>query len=316
LSPTTAAFVPVARFNPRISTPPGLQLRHLHTFLTIVEVGTLTAAADRLFKTQGAVSHDLKSLEQIVGVRLMDRHRHRIELTSEGSALLPLAEGLLARARAAEAEMREVRLGRRLVLRVGVLPSLGRRMGSVVHRFRREEGDVSVRVVTAQSERLTDLLVAGRLDLVVSESTIREGVDSTLLAQERFQVALPATDPVSKDQIAAADLAGRDFIGFNRELSTPRIAERFFASTGTYPETAVEATDCWQIMELVGAGIGYGLLPVSVIAGYPNVVGVDTDPYLARELVVQTRRLGPLSISAETFRGLIEADWGTVRLPA
>ena len=70
-------------------------------------------------------------------------------------------------------------------------------------------------------------------------------------------------------------------------------------------------------MELVGAGIGYALLPISVIAGYPNnVVGVDTDPYLARELVVQTRRLGGLSSGAREFRELIEADWGATNLPA
>jgi DNA-binding transcriptional LysR family regulator len=289
--------------------PPGLQMRHLHTFVTIVEAGTLTAAADRLFKTQGAVSHDLKALEEIAGVRLLDRDGQRIALTLAGAALLPQAQGILARAEAAEAEMREFRLGRRGVLRLGSLPSLAGLLGEAVLRFRGADPDTTVRVVTGQGERLTDMLQAGRLDLVVAETVARRGISVTPLGRDRFQVALPCGDPAAGEVIRAADLLGRDFIGFNRDHETPRMAERFFAPTGVYPEAAVEATDFWQIIDLVGAGMGYGLLPAGVIAASEKVIGVATDPPLIREIAIQTSKPDSEQTRVKRFGELVQKCW-------
>ncbi|MBS1842805.1 MAG: LysR family transcriptional regulator [Actinobacteria bacterium] len=288
---------------------PGLQLRQLRTFVTIVEAGTLTAAADRLFKTQGAVSHDLKALERVTGVQLIDRDHQRIELTAAGAALLPRAEGLLAHAEAAEAEMREFRLGRRVVLRIGSLPSLARRVGQAVLRFRESDPAVTIRLVTDHTQRLTDLLAAGRLDMVIAETAVRRGVSMTMLGHDRFQVALPAADRAAYEPARAADLLGRDFIGFDRDRETPRMAERFFAIAGAYPEAAVEATDIWQILELVGAGMGYGLLPESVIAESADVVGVDADPPLVREIAILTRHPDPPSGRVQRFRNVVEQTW-------
>jgi DNA-binding transcriptional LysR family regulator len=289
---------------------PGLQLRHLQTFIAIVEAGTLTAAAERLFKTQGAVSHDLKSLEQVVGVQLIDRDRQRIELTAAGDALLPHAEGLLARTAAAEGEMREFRFGRRVALRVGSLPSLARRLGTVVRRHRELEPGTTIRIVTDRGERLTDLLAAGRLDLVVVDAVARNGITTRLLGHDHFQVVLPAGDTrAGGPPVTARELLGRDFIGFNRDVETPRIAERFFAATGAYPDPVVEATDFAQILDLVAAGLGYGLLPAGVVAGSERVVGIPTDPPLVREIAVQTRDPGPMPAPSGRFRELLEESW-------
>ncbi len=65
-----------------------MEVRHMRTFVAIAEAGALTRAAERLFKTQGAVSNDVKALEQSLGVELIDRSGQRVKLTTAGAALL------------------------------------------------------------------------------------------------------------------------------------------------------------------------------------------------------------------------------------
>lgn len=63
-------------------------------FLTIVNTGSLSAAADKLFLSQSALSHRMSSLESEVGKQLIVRNKgHRnISLTEAGKAFIPIAE--------------------------------------------------------------------------------------------------------------------------------------------------------------------------------------------------------------------------------
>ena len=66
-----------------------MPLDKYHAFMTIIETGSLTRAAEQLGCTQSAVSHCLDALEQEVGFTVMRRSRAKIQLTSEGERLLP-----------------------------------------------------------------------------------------------------------------------------------------------------------------------------------------------------------------------------------
>lgn len=63
-------------------------LRQLRAFVAVVEEGSFTRAARRIFVTQSAVSHSLRALEQQLACRLLDRSRKRVSVTTEGELLL------------------------------------------------------------------------------------------------------------------------------------------------------------------------------------------------------------------------------------
>ena len=73
-----------------------LDLANLHTFLTVVEQGSLSAAASILRKTPSAVSYRIKNLEQQLGVQLILRTTHSIEPTGAGLRLVDRAKDILA----------------------------------------------------------------------------------------------------------------------------------------------------------------------------------------------------------------------------
>ena len=73
-----------------------MDFQQIHSFICIVRLGGITAAADHLGLAKSAVSKQLSQLEQVVGVKLLERSSRRIQLTREGEHLLPRLESLLA----------------------------------------------------------------------------------------------------------------------------------------------------------------------------------------------------------------------------
>lgn len=90
----------------------------LHTFVRIVEAGSLSAAAQQLHTTQPTVSRRLQQLERLLGLRLLQRSTHAMKLTEDGERCFEHARELLERWHAAEADLRGVQDEPRGTLRV------------------------------------------------------------------------------------------------------------------------------------------------------------------------------------------------------
>ena len=72
-----------------------MNLAKYQALLSVVESGSLTAAAAQLGLTQSAVSHSINSLEEELGFAVIKRSRAGVKLTNEGERLLPAVRGLL-----------------------------------------------------------------------------------------------------------------------------------------------------------------------------------------------------------------------------
>jgi DNA-binding transcriptional LysR family regulator len=76
--------------------PQGLELRHLRYLTAVADAGTFTRAAERLFIAQPTLSQQIRRLEQLVGTRLLRRHRDGVQLTAAGTVLLDAARDVLS----------------------------------------------------------------------------------------------------------------------------------------------------------------------------------------------------------------------------
>src|SRR5690606_22837241 len=88
-----------------------LELRHLETLTAIREGGSLVEAAERLHVTQSALSHQLRDLEDRLGLQLLNRRTRPLRFTTAGLRLLGLADEVLPRLRTAERELRRLAAG-------------------------------------------------------------------------------------------------------------------------------------------------------------------------------------------------------------
>lgn len=95
----------------------------LHTFVRIVEAGSLSAAAQQLHTTQPTVSRRLQQLERLLGLKLLRRSTHAMKLTEDGERCFEHARELLERWQAIESDLRGVQDEPRGTLRV-LVPSV------------------------------------------------------------------------------------------------------------------------------------------------------------------------------------------------
>jgi len=146
-----------------------MDLRHVRTFVTVADLGTVSRAAERLHVAQPALSRQIANLEDELGLKLFDRVGRRLLLTSEGEQLLNDCRGLLTYARAVGEQAQVLRRGDVGVLRVSASPHL---IEGIFPDFLRQYAvrypNVQVRLVDAAGPQLFDMLERGEIHLAQS----------------------------------------------------------------------------------------------------------------------------------------------------
>ncbi|MBR6877030.1 MAG: LysR family transcriptional regulator, partial [Neisseriaceae bacterium] len=97
-----------------------LELRHLRTLLALEETGSVSAAAQRVFLTQSALSHQIRALENYFDTPLFERKSNPLRFTPVGERLLKLGRELLPQVAAAERDLMQIIQGEAGELRLAV----------------------------------------------------------------------------------------------------------------------------------------------------------------------------------------------------
>ncbi|QPC93784.1 LysR family transcriptional regulator [Mesorhizobium sp. INR15] len=145
-----------------------IDIRLLRAFVTVADVGTVSRAADRLARTQAAVSMQLQRLESEVGAQLLRRSPRGVSLTEAGEILLAFARKAIALGEDARREIE----GRRLVgrVRLGIVEDLAvTRLPSIIADFRRRHPSVEIELTSAGSTDLSKSLSEGKCDIVMAD---------------------------------------------------------------------------------------------------------------------------------------------------
>src|SRR4051794_23017136 len=142
-----------------------MTLQQLRYFLTAAELGSFSAAAERLHMAQPSLSDQIRKLEAELGVPLFARAGRRLALTEAGRMLRPHAERTLASAAEAAESVKEVRSLTGGTVSFGTFGSAHHYLlGGLVQDFRRRHPDVRVRVVGQNSVEGADAIRDGTLE--------------------------------------------------------------------------------------------------------------------------------------------------------
>ena len=176
-----------------------MELRHLRYFIAVAEEGSLTLAAEkRLHTAQPSLSRQMRDLEYEVGVQLMSRSVHGIELTAAGRAFLDHARLALTQAEAA------AEAARRAVQPVKPTFAMGFQTGQEVEWLPRATAilrdellNIEIRVSSDHSTMLADELQRGKLDLAFLRREQKPDLKYKLVAEEPLVVILPSDHPLA-----------------------------------------------------------------------------------------------------------------------
>lgn len=250
-----------------------MELRHLRYFATVVEAGSLTAAAAQLHMSQPPLSVAVAKLERELGVSLLVRTPRGVEPTSAGRYLLDASSRILGDVDDVVATLAGFGAGAAGSLTVAAVPVLmWQRLPRLLREHAAEAPDVEIRVVDPPPWTALDMLAERKVDLaaVVVDGAARfaQRHHGTFDVVDWGEVPLVAVLP-PEERDAPDPLPVRDFEGATVLLprrtsavpSLPEAVEAVFRRHGVVPGEVRTAETIQTSLALIEAGVARAILP-------------------------------------------------------
>lgn len=243
-----------------------MELRHLRYFVAVAEEGSLTLAAEkRLHTAQPSLSRQIRDLEYEVGVPLMNRSVHGIELTAAGKVFLDHARLALAQAEAAVEAARRVAKPLKPVFAVGFLSGqevnwLAKTTCILADELR----NIAMTISSEHSPDLARLLATGKLDIALMRAEPNwPDLSYITVAHEPFVVIMPSDHRLAAhESVDVQELAGELFIGGSDIAGPMRAAiENYLTANGLEIEPAHRVHNLTMAMSLIASTRAVALLP-------------------------------------------------------
>ena len=245
-----------------------LEFRHLRTIRAIDDCGSLARAADRLNITQSALSHQVKNLEDQIGVELFVRRSKPMTLSAAGQRLLRLAHQVLPQVEAVEQDFAGIKSGRTGRLHIAIeCHACFEWLFPVLELFRRAWPEVDVDIRPGLQFQALPALQKEEVDLVVSsDPTTLPGVEFAPLFDYEPVFLAPATHPLAaKPFVEAADFAGETLITYPVERPRLDVFSQLLTPAGIEPAAIRQVELTAVILLLVASGRGVAVLPDWVV---------------------------------------------------
>jgi DNA-binding transcriptional LysR family regulator len=244
------------------------ETRHLVAFKTVLEAGGFTKAARILNLTQSALSHQIKTLEEQLGMQVFARIGKRTVLTQAGEILLTHATAVLrelADARQALLELRDPGRGRLRLSSAGYSCYL--LLPRILQEFKAQYPRVALSVSADYTGEAVQHLLEGLLDIaiLVTPPPTRGLVIEPLATDELF-VIVPTSHPwASRRRVRWAELASQVLITYNRASQTHQLLMHRLAKEHVQPPEIMEVREAEAVTEMVKLGLGIAVLPPWVV---------------------------------------------------
>ena len=248
-----------------------IEMRHLQTLVAIREGGSLVEAAERLHVTQSALSHQLRDIEQRLGIGLLNRRTRPLRCTTAGLRLLALADDVLPRVRATERELSQLVAGQAGRLHLAIeCHSCFQWLMPALDRFRAAWPEVELDLTAAFSFAPLPALLRGDLDLVItSDPQAIAGLHYQPLFRYELVLAVAREHPfAARRRVGADELADEVLISYPVERSRLDIFTAFLDPAGVEPK-ALRSAELTPVMaQLVASNRGVAALPNWAISEY------------------------------------------------
>lgn len=250
-----------------------ISTRQLRYFVEIADSGSFSAAAERLFVAQSALSRQIKALETQLQTPLFERTARQPRLTAAGEAFYPRARNLLSELHKASEMATQVGNGQLGTLRLShssTVPMSGPLLQGISTWLERCPG-VSMDIAKLSSEAQLEEIAEGRLDVGLLRLPVlrqREGVRVEPIYKEQLLLAVPSNHTLARSN-APVDLEQLKDEAF---ISIPHpqrgglsyLSAELCMRAGFFPKAARVMSRKTTQLQLIQAGFGIALLPKSM----------------------------------------------------
>ena len=287
-----------------------MEIRQVMYFVSVVESGSISRAAEALGIAQPALSAQMGNLEQQVGCQLLSRSSRGATPTTAGEEFYRRAKVLLKQVDSLQRIGSELSATPAGHVVVGAPTSAANMIAVPLLRALKERfPDITLSLIESPSAYLGDLLLSGRLDVtLLFDENLAKGMSSEpLLVEDLFVVGIP-TDA---DELPLLALDGHRLVMPAHPNSIRRLLDRACADSGIRIDTIADVTSPSTMLQLAHAGIAATILPWSVIgANGGSIEGLPVarlvGPGLARRVSIAISSESPQSPALLAVRELIK----------
>ncbi len=295
-----------------------MDLRQLEIFVKVAELGSFSKAAEALFLTQPTVSEHIRTLEDELGVRLLDRLGRGAAVTKGGALLLSYAQRLLALSREARQAMESFqgRMSGDLLVGASTIPGEYILPG-LIGRFKEKFPDIAITLLIGDSQAVTEWVSEGRAEIgVVGARSGHRAVEFRELMPDDIVLIVSSAHPWhGRKQATIEELRGEPLLLRERGSGTRAALERALTEAGTDLaafRVVGEMGSTQAIKQAVKVGVGVSLVSRRAVEEECRSGSVwclrIKDLKIARAFYLATHRERSRSPLAEAFRAFVEAE--------
>jgi DNA-binding transcriptional LysR family regulator len=298
-----------------------MELRYLKYFVAVAERQNFTRAAEELHVAQPAISQQIKSLEEELGVSLLHRTKRSVKLTAAGNAFLSEAKQILAHAelskqiarRAARGETGSLAIGHVCVSVSGFLPEL-------IQSYRKRFPAVRVHLFELMPEQQLQAFAREKIDVGFTRPLAvadEKNFIQERIYRDRLTLAVPETHSFAKARhVRLEKIAGEDFVMFKRSEAPEMVDQvtQFCVKAGFTPQVVSEPLTIQTVLMAVASGIGVALVPGCVRRSrQPGVAFLDVRPVSPVIELVLARPKGEPSPTVSAWLELVHEHLPDIR---
>ncbi|AIQ18135.1 LysR family transcriptional regulator [Paenibacillus sp. FSL H7-0357] len=243
-----------------------MSITKYEVFLKVVELGSLTKAADVLGFTQSGISHTISSLEMEFGFSLLVRNRSGVKLTVNGEQVVQPIREILKWNEQLKQQVADIHGLETGTITIGTFTSVSVHwLPGMIKEFRKEYPYIEFKLMEGGYLEIEQWIEAGVVDCGFISLPTRDKFEVFPLKQDRMLAILSQDHPLSKaPYMPLAQMAYEDFI--IQKAGSDYDARRVFERAGIQPNIKFTAGDDYAIIAMVENGLGISVLPEMVIS--------------------------------------------------
>lgn len=287
-----------------------MDIRQLRYFIAIVEERKISAAADRLHISQPPLSQQLKTMEEEVGTKLVERSGKFLEVTEAGKALYKYALKMTQLMEEATREVKEVGSGISGKLTLGINTFSVVRLPELLHEYHKNYPRITFKIHQNESSHLCQLVRDRLVELAIIRLPLELDDFSTMhLHTEPFYFITSIKKQRLNQQIMLADIHNKPLILPSTEgLGVYYTILEAFSKAKLEPNIVAECSDITLLLDLVARDFGDAIVPETVIKRFKNYnihATQITDTEISATTVLVWRKNQCLSKAAKNFTDLL-----------
>ena len=294
-----------------------MDIRYIAEFVTLVETGKFSEAADRHYISQSSISKHIKTLETELGVPLLERQtKRKVVLSEYGQLFLPYAEQIALLQREYMSIQKKHQRENSEILYIGSIPAMQQYdITGLLSKFQALHPDIVLRVEEMDSTVAKSKTNDGDLDFAfVRDISPRKNDALRRLpyTSDRVCAILPGKHRLAKERsISLIQLSEEKFLLLKDASFMYDICMEYCEKAGFSPNVVYTSTRAYNILGMVSEGNGVALLtrrPISRFKDDFDVALVEVEPPIETKVNLIYNRNAPMSRAAKQFLAFFQKE--------